>query len=401
MKLNMFASCAPGLENFLAEEIRQLVSPWKDVAPAGRIKPLAGGVQFEGDSDTLAHALLGLGLASRILVRIAMFPVYELAALEKHMHRLPWSGWLQRDVPRSIRVTTRKSKLYHSDAVAERIMRGIQHRLGDSPPVGVDKDETVSLVARMDNDQCTISLDASGEALHRRGYRLQPHKAALREDLARALVVASGWNQKSPLVDPMCGSGTILTEAWILATGRSPGMNRSFGIEDTAIGEKSLEQARKLRKAAIKQIEVPLIGSDRDEMAIQAATKNAAAIGCDLQLTHQAISEAQVGPDPVWIVTNPPWGGRVMKAEQFKSGTKVRATSGRLDEVYSQLGDFRRRCAANSRLTLMTSRRVLAYKTGVNLKSGFLTDAGGIKVNAFVEEAAEESAMDANEIHHE
>ena len=228
MKLNLFASCAPGLEQLLKDEIESLPrnAPDGSPLPATACQVRDGGVEFTGDRQTLMASLLYLGLASRLLIRVAKFHVRELSDLESRMHRLPWSGWLLPHVPREIRVTARKSRLYHTGAIAERVLRGIQTRLGDSPPTTLPEQacQKANLVARMENDQCTLSLDASGEPLHRRGYRLSSGRAPLREDLARALVKVSSWDGTQPLLDPMCGSGTLLLEAAILQTRRPPGL---------------------------------------------------------------------------------------------------------------------------------------------------------------------------------
>lgn len=378
MKLSLFASCAPGLEPWLAREIHELEmgSAATESSPINVAEDV-GGVRFEGDQWTLAHALLGLGLAARIFVRIATFPVTELSKLDAHVGRLSWTGWLKRGVPRTIRASAKKSRLYHSGAIEQRVMQGIARRMKDNPQEVHDKSSNcgsfASLVVRMDHDRCTISLDASGQPLHRRGYRLNPSFAPLREDLARAVVLASGWDRQRPLLDPMCGSGTLLIEAAMLATNWSPGIRRVFGIESTALAEKvSLEEVRQERMKLTQPLTVPILGGDREEGAIQAAMQNLAGFDFPIQFDVRSLSSADLPQEPISIVTNPPWGGRVSADRQ-------------LYPLYRSLGDLRRRAAAGSSLTLVTSRRELAYQTGIPVQSAFLTDAGGTKVNAFVE----------------
>lgn len=393
MKLNLFASCAPGLEELLKQEILELNRAGRltsDSEPR-QVAVRSGGVSFQGDQATLVTALIGLGLAARLLVRIATFRVRHLNDLESHMHRLPWRGWLLPDIPRQIRVTTRKSRLYHTGAVAERILRGIQHRLGDQPATPDDR-APVSLVARLEQDQCTLSLDASGDPLHRRGYRQNPFKAPLREDLARALVKVSGWDGQRPLVDPMCGSGTLLLEAGLLLRQRAPGISRSFGIESTVLGQANLlEQTREVFLQQEVMREVPLIGNDEDPKAIQAAQQNVANAFPGDPLVHQfqwrvgPFQELELPSSALSLISNPPWGGRVLIDRDFQKSTRQRKVPARLASLYAQLGELRRQCPSGSDLTLLTSRRELAYRTGVPLRSAFLTDAGGIKVNAFVE----------------
>jgi len=377
MKLSLFASCAPGLEPWLEREVRELGmgSVACDSWPMNIVEDI-GGVRFEGDQWTLAHALVGLGLAARILVRIATFQVTELSNLESYVGRLSWTGWLKRDVPRVIRASAKKSRLYHSGAIEQRVMQGIARRMKDSPP-SVDEDsleQAASLVVRMEHDRCTISLDASGQPLHRRGYRLNPAYAPLREDLARAVVKASAWDRKRPLVDPMCGSGTLLIEAAMLAANWPPGMGRKFGIESTALADKvSIDEVKQDRLKQVQPLTAMIVGSDRDERAVVAARENLSSFDFPIQLETRSLSAADLPQEPLSIVTNPPWGGRVSADRD-------------LYPLYRSIGDLRRRAEAESSLTLVTSRRDLAYQTAVRVRSAFLTDAGGTKVNAFVED---------------
>lgn len=377
MKFSLFASCAPGIEPWLEREIRELEmgTAARASSPKNIVQDI-GGVRFEGDQLTMAHALVGLGLAARLLIRIATFEVTELSNLESYVGRLSWTGWLERDAPRVIRATAKKSRLYHSGAIEQRVMRAITRRLKDDPsPVDAEAiDQAASLVVRMDNDVCTISLDASGLPLHRRGYRLNPSHAPLREDLARAVVLASGWDRKRPLVDPMCGSGTLLIEAAMLASNWPPGMGRRFGIEPTALAHRvSIDDVKQDRMSRFQPMTAMILGSDRDERAVAAAKENLAGLDFPIQLAVGPLSATALSQQPLSIVTNPPWGGRV-------------SADRHLNPLYRSIGDLRRRAEDGSSLTLVTSRRELAYKTGVPLRSAFLTDAGGTKVNAFVED---------------
>ena len=378
MKLSLFASCAPGLEPWLEQEIRELdIRSVADVSSPINIVQDIGGVRFEGDQWTLAHALVGLGLAARILVRIATFQVTELSNLDSYIGRLSWTGWLKRDAPRVIRASANKSRLYHSGAIEQRVMQGITRRMKDSPPPVEDEsiEQAASLVVRMEHDRCTISLDASGQPLHRRGYRLNPSHAPLREDLARAVVIASAWDRKRPLVDPMCGSGTLLIEAAMLAANWPPGVAQKFGIEGTALADKvPIHEVKLERMRQVQPMTAMLIGSDREERAVTAARENLSGFDFPIRFEVQSLSSADLPQEPLSIVTNPPWGGRV-------------SADRNLYPLYRSLGDLRRRAEAGSSLTLVTSRRALAYQTAVPVRSAFLTDAGGTKVNAFVEDA--------------
>lgn len=382
MELAFFAACAPGLEPLLAIEVEA-------IAPGALAVP--GGVEARGDRRTLARLLVELGLASHVLVRVASFRVRDLDGLESHVARLPWSGWVTRGVPRRVRATSSKSRLSHTGAIEERIARAITTRLGDggaggdtgaptgdeagAPPAAAP----IPIVARVVGDRCMISLDASGDPLHRRGYRLDPHRAPLREDLARALVIASGWDRTSLLVDPMCGSGTIPIEAALLAGDRAPGLARSFAMERTPLDDGvALAQVRAEARARAHPTPGPIVGRDRDARAIQAARTNAERAGVEILLEVGPLSTTitsiptERGAAPR-VVTNPPWGERLGDPDALRA-------------LYRALGQLRRALGRTARLTLAAHDRKLAYATAVPMASAFMSDLGGLKVHAMTEQ---------------
>lgn len=362
-RLRVFLSCAPGLEPWLAREVRGLEVDASETP---------GGVELVCDRATLARLLVEVGLASHALVRVAQFPVRRLEELEAHVARLPWSGWLRRDVPRRVRAHAQRSRLYHTGAIEERVARGITTRLGDAP--SESGDDAVPVAVRMVDDRCTISIDVGGAPLHRRGYRLDPHRAPLREDLARAVILASGWRGETPLVDPTCGSGTLVIEAALLATQRAPGLGRDFALARTALDDGTLlGEARARAEARVRPAPRPIVGRDRDPRAIEAARRNAARAGVerDVRLEVGAVStgrdalEAAGVAGPIAFVSNPPWGERL-------------GDVGSLRPLYAAIGGLVRAFAESS-LTMVCRDRKLAYATGVPLESAFLTDLGGTK----------------------
>lgn len=336
---------------------------------------MPGGVETEGDATTLARLLVETGLSSHVLVRIASFPVKQLADLEGHVSRLPWSGWLKRNVPRRIRVTAQRSRLYHTGAIEERVARAITTRLGDAPPTLADDEQPIAvpLAVRMIDDRCTISLDASGPPLHRRGYRLDPYKAPIREDLARALVIASGWDASRPFLDPLCGAGTLVIEAGLIAMNKAPGLERSFAMERTALDDGSLAKVRAEARARVTTPERELVGRDRDPRAIEAARGNAERAGVAARLEVGPLStaaHAMGDAQRLAVVTNPPWGGRLGDASKLRP-------------LYAALGSLVR-SLPGATLALAAHDRKLAYATGVPLQSALLSDLGGTKVAMMV-----------------
>lgn len=367
--LHLFAACLPGLEPLLAAEIAAL---------GARPCSEAGGVGFEGDARLAMRANLELGLASHVLARVARFRVERFEDLEAHVGRLPWSGWIARGTPRCVRASCRKSRLWHSGAVEERVGRAIARRLGDDlAPTGAAG--AVPVLVRLVDDVCTISLDLSGEPLHRRGYRLDPGLAPLREDIARALVIASGWDRVSALADPLCGAGTILIEAALLACGMAPGRLRGFAAERTAVGDAvDLAELRAEAEGRVRPLRAPLLGSDRDARVLEAARANAgrAGFGVDGIVLEckplSAVSADELTARGVGaLVTNPPWGLRV-------------GDPARLRSLYQTLGRLLDALPGNIRIALTAADRKLAYATGVPLHSAFLVAMGGTRLRAMV-----------------
>src|SRR5207302_1385915 len=209
-----------------------------------------------------------------------------------------------------------KSKLYHSDAIAQRLVDAVAWGVGAHKPHTANRASLAQLfIVRVVHDQFTISADASGELLHMRGYRQDGGKAPLRETLAAALLLASGWTGAAPLLDPFCGSGTIPIEGALIARRLAPGLHRRFAFMEwpefdpngwTAL----LADARAL---ALAGSPVPIHGSDRDAGAIESARAHAerAGVASDVQLSVRAVSTVESPDRPGLVATNPPYGVRV------------------------------------------------------------------------------------------
>jgi double-stranded uracil-DNA glycosylase len=223
MPERFFAVTAPGIKPIAAQELLQLGfqpgQPERDSTP--------GGVEFNGELRDLYRANLHLRSVSRVLLRLGDFYAAAFSELRKKAGRLPWEHWINPGRPLALRVTCHKSRLYHSGAVAQRVAGAIGDRLGQAPPLeSFDQSSGKPLpqlvLVRLERDLCTISLDSSGAGLHRRGYRLATAKAPLRETLAAAMLLASGWDGSASLWDPFCGSGAIPIEAACLAQNLGP-----------------------------------------------------------------------------------------------------------------------------------------------------------------------------------
>jgi putative N6-adenine-specific DNA methylase len=365
-RLACYAVTAPGLEPWTAAELLHL-----DITPSAT-EP--GGVSFEGSLQDVARANLWLRSASRVLVRLGAFHARALGELERKAADLPWAEWLPRGTALLVRASSRKSRLYHQKAVAERILAasGTNGQAGD----GDDEEApetTQRVITRLFRDECTVSLDSSGPLLHRRGYRLATAKAPLRETLAAGLVLASGWQGDTPLLDPFAGSGTILIEAALLARRLPPGLRRDFSFRHWLPWNEPAWQAlvEDARACALPRVPFPLIGSDRDAGAIAAATGNAerAGVAGDIEWRCAAVSTLAPPTTIGAMVSNPPYGARLGANRPLK-------------ELYGALGRVARERLGGWTLTLLLPgeplERALALR-GVEL---FRSSNGGIPVRA-------------------
>ncbi|MBX3270686.1 MAG: RNA methyltransferase [Sandaracinaceae bacterium] len=357
--LDLFAACAPGLEPLLAAELAAL--------GALDARPLAGGVAFRGHRRVLYRANLECGLATHVLVRLARFGADRFEALEAELAALPWERWLLPGAPRRVRASAHKSRLHHTGAIVERAERAIALRLGDAPQD--DEERAVPIALRLVRDEVHVSLDTSGAPLHRRGYRTTSGPAPLREDLARALVIVSGWDRASPLVDPLSGIGTIPIEAALYAEGRAPGAGRAFAFERTALLDEASWARVREASAAARREAPPILGRDADPRAIAASEANAARAGVTVRFEVATLRAAPALDAPRGaVVTHPPFGKRLGAGED-------------LAPLYRALGA----CAPRGwALAILTADRRLGMRAGQDLATAFLTDAGGLKVRALV-----------------
>jgi putative N6-adenine-specific DNA methylase len=284
---------------------------------------------------------------------------------------------------RALRVSasSSRSRLLHSGAVAERVQLAIADRLGAAPPLAArrpgppeDGDPDVQLVlVRIVHDRCTISVDSSGALLHQRGWRKASGKAPLRETLAAALVLASGWDGSTPLADPFCGAGTIAIEAATLSRRLAPGRGRRFACLEWPGFDAALS-ARVQKDAAAGELErAPgsICGADRDAGAIDAARANADAAGvaADVELARAAISSFEPPPGTGVIASNPPYG--------------VRLRGGELRDLYARFGSVLARRCPGWRVAILCSDRKLVRASGLPLEPRARWRNGGLAIELF------------------
>ena len=379
-KLDLFAITAPGLEPLAQAELRAL---------GIGAEAEAGGVAWTGTADDLYAANLRLRTASRVTVLAAGFRARTFFELERHARRMPWERWVPRGGSVRLRVTSRKSRLYHEGAVAQRVLEAIEHRVGplaagrvaQGDDGGDDDADAQLFIVRFLRDACTIRADGSGALLHLRGYRQALAKAPLRETLAAAMLLGSGWDGSAPLLDPMCGAGTIPIEAALIARRIAPGLAgperepRRYAFTawpefDPARWAATVDRAREeIRSSA----EVPILGSDRDAGAISAASANAARAGVadDVELSVRPVSAIEPPQGPGWVVSNPPYGVRVGERDPLRN-------------LYAALGrTLRVRCPGWT-LALLSPDHALERQLGIRLGEALRTSNGGIPVRLVV-----------------
>jgi putative N6-adenine-specific DNA methylase len=302
-EFEIFLVTAPGLEALLCAEARSL----------GFKAPVAvmGGVTVTGGWPEVWRANLQLRGAARVLVRIAAFRAMHLAQLDKRARKVAWGEFLRADVPFRVEAACRHSRIYHQGAAAQRIEQAIRDAVG----APLSPDAALCIKARIDDDLCTISIDSSGDSLHKRGHKQEVAKAPMRENLAALFLRQCGYDGSEPVVDPMCGSGTFVIEAAEIAAGIMPGRSRGFAFEQLASFDAAAWQ--RLRGAGNRSGVEPGVrfhGSDHDAGAIRMSRANAerAGVAGMTEFKQCPISQASApdGP-PGLVMVNPPYGARI------------------------------------------------------------------------------------------
>jgi putative N6-adenine-specific DNA methylase len=380
-----YAVVAPGLERLAAAELRSIgIEPGAD--GAGGASPAtaeAGGVAFGASDEQLFDANLRLRTVSRVIVRIAEFRATAFHELERLARGVPWEAFVAPGGAARLRVTCRKSRLYHSDGVAQRVGDAIARRVAgvtisgavreadDEPEPEVPEQPAQLFLVRFAHDVCTISADSSGELLHRRGYRLATAKAPLRETLAAAMLLALDYDGSVPLMDPMCGAGTIAIEAALLARRIAPGIARAFACErwPGAPVSRFAECRARAHAEILPRAGSAIVASDRDAGGAAATLANAerAGVSADIEVRRGALSGIAPPAGRGLLVTNPPYGVRA------SAGGEVR-------NLYAQFGNVARAKCAGWTIAFLSADRAMEAQLKLPLKEALRFKNGGIPV---------------------
>ncbi|NVJ97332.1 MAG: class I SAM-dependent RNA methyltransferase [Alphaproteobacteria bacterium] len=359
--MEIFLSATPGLESALLSEVKALGFAGPEAQ--------AGGITISGNWHDAWRANLMLRGASHVLVRLGSFRALHLAQLDKRARKFPWAETLRADVPVRVEVTCKKSRIYHHKAAAQRIETAIQEELGAQ----ISADADVCIKARIFDDMCTISVDTSGEPLHKRGFKQAVNRAPMRENLAALLLRECGFDGTEPVLDPMCGSGTFIIEAAEMALGLSPGRERSFAFEKLATYDDARWQKMKTASDPA-QTRTIFYGFDRDGGAPSMSRANAerAGVANITRFDKQTISELVAPEGPAGLViVNPPYGTRIGDVKK-------------LMPLYQSLGKVLQENFKGWRVGLATNNEKLAHATGLSFgKQPVTFSHGGLRVTLY------------------
>ncbi len=383
--LRWFAVSSPGVEATTAREVEGLPGVQEP-------RTVVGGVELKGTLATGLAANLWLRTASRVLLRVGEIEARDFARLRRRAAGLPWGELVAPGATIAVKATARSCRLYHTGAIAENVMLALGDRAvraARDPSEDAESEPGVAtLLVRGERDRFTFSLDASGELLHRRGWRQETGHAPLRETLAAALLLLCEYDPARPFVDPLCGAGTLPLEAAMIALRRAPGLGRTFAFErwpcvDAALWARLREEAAAGERAAVA---APIVGRDHSAAAIAAARRNAERAGL---LAHVAIEAAPLaelraprfrparapgaaaGPREPGarglVIANPPWGRRV--------GDPRRARA-----IYTELGRVLRERFRGWRAGILVADPAHASALGRPPVAEHALSSGGVRV---------------------
>lgn len=348
----MLAKTSFGFEELLIEELKSI--------GATDIKKGTRAVFFSGTLETMYAANLHSRVALRILKPVTSFRAANENQLYEEVKKIDWSEFLDADGTIAVDAVTVKSALTHSLYISLKTKDAIVDQFRDKTGIRPNVDlrfPKVRINVHLSDNVATISLDSSGESLHRRGYRAQQGEAPLNETLAAGMVMLSGWDRQSPFTDMMCGSGTILIEAALLARNIAPGIfKKEFGFErwndfDADLWNLIRERAKSAEK---KSLEFEITGIDRSHQMIKLAGQNAAEAGVadDIKFHAQSFEHYTPSISQQTIVSNPPYGGRITDDDLF--------------ELYRQIGSQLKKKYEGSVAWILTANKDAAKHIGLH-----------------------------------
>ena len=314
-KITLIAICKFGLEKLVKIEVNHLGFPEVLVSD--------GRIEFTAALSDIPRLNLWLRYADRLLLKVGEFPALTFDDLYEQVRALPWEAWMSVDGRFPVDAKSVKSALQSVRSCQSIVKKAVVDRLqaayhtADLPETGPEYAIQVALL----NDTATLTLDTSGAGLHKRGYRTETVEAPLKETFAAGLVWLSPWRPDGLLIDPMCGSGTILIEAALKARQMAPGLNRDFAAEGwPIIAAAAWREAREAALAARRSdLTLQLFGYDIDATAVAAARINAANAGVadDIVFAQKDVRDLWIDRETGTLICNPPYGRRLSDFQQM------------------------------------------------------------------------------------
>lgn len=316
-RINFIATASFGLESSLKREVLRL--GFSDV------HTFDGRVEFSGTEEDIVKANLWLRCASKVLIKMGAFRATSFEDLFEGTKALPWGEWITEDGKFTVLGKSVKSQLHSVPDCQAIVKKAVVEKLKQKYPVSWfnETGAEYTIQVSIHNDVAMLTLDTSGQSLHKRGYRAEAMTAPLKETLAAGLIDLSYWNKSRPLLDPLCGSGTIPIEAAMIARNVAPGLRRCFASEQwPRVGQERWKAGRVAAYQAIRYDVMPQIyGSDMSQEAIDLARENAEKAGVDdcITFTVCRAEEARLVGDYGCIITNPPYGERIGEVKEVEA----------------------------------------------------------------------------------
>lgn len=342
----LLAVCPMGLESIVAKEVQ-------DLGYDTRVEN--GRIYFEGDASAIVKANLWLRTADRVKLIVGQFEAVTFDSLFEQTKNLPWEQFIPTDGQFPVQGRSLKSKLFSVPDVQAITKKAIVERLKNAHQVSGWLDESGAkypVEVAILKDKVLLTIDTSGSGLNKRGYRLAQGEAPIKETLAASLVKLANWTGDTPLIDPFCGSGTIVIEACLIAQNIAPGFNRSFISEQWDIIPKGLYDQKRAEADELADYdkEIEIYASDIDPEMVEIAQRNADEVGVGdiIRFEVKDVNTLTINHDgPIGLIGNPPYGERI--------GDRAE-----VEEMYRNLGILMQN-HPNLSLYIMTSNKEFEY----------------------------------------
>lgn len=308
--MQLIATCAFGLEKIVYDELKKL-GLWV-------VKKEDGRVTFEGDELALVRANLWLRCADRVQIKMGEFAAKTFDELFDHVNALPWENFIDVHDAFPVDAVSVKSMLHSEPAIQSITKKAIVKRLQEhykTETLPESSGAKYQIMVKSNKDEFIVTIDSSGDSLHKRGYRTRTNEAPMKETLAAALITLSGWTPDRVFIDPFCGSGTLCIEAALMAHNVAPGLKREFAFQQwSLIPQETIEKAYEEARAAYRpDVKIRIYGSDIDPETLTIAGKNAGMAGFNnLNFKRADFADLDWSSfENTTFITNPPYGERL------------------------------------------------------------------------------------------